>query len=229
MEEGYVYVTGTGRPGDPVKIGWSVSPGRRIQELQTGSPNQLLMLATHSGPPELEKFLHDQFASQRSHGEWFSLESPVAQVAEAVQAWRGRPSGAQRRAGAVSSESVLAMLDKESGITGDDFRVFWYCGIRAGDGRTVDAKEVAEFLGLSVPAVRRIMRKLAEGGFLVVDDVVGRTIKYRASPHIVPAPTGAGRGKPEVPAAGACRPVRQAPRRLPGPSAADARSAPTRA
>lgn len=78
------------------------------------------------------------------------------------------------------------MLDKESGVTGDDFRVFWYCGIKTADGETVAANEAAEFLGLTVQAVRRITRKLAEHGFLVVDDVVGRTIKYRVSPHITP-------------------------------------------
>jgi len=38
MSEGFVYVAGSGRTGDPVKIGWSSSPAERLKQLQTGSP-----------------------------------------------------------------------------------------------------------------------------------------------------------------------------------------------
>ncbi|MFD8375297.1 hypothetical protein ACFV2Z_31695 [Streptomyces sp. NPDC059688] len=94
------------------------------------------------------------------------------------------------RHGQFSFERVLAMLQKDSGITGDDFRVFWYCGIMTYEKGGATAKEAAEFLGLTPQATRRIAKKLAENRIFLVAEVIGRTIKYRASPHIVSSLTG---------------------------------------
>ena len=57
------------------------------------------------------------------------------------------------------------------------------------------AREAAEHLGLTVQATRRIAKKLAEHKMFLVAEKVGRTIKYRASPHIVSALTGAEQAK----------------------------------
>src|SRR5690606_20712624 len=83
------------------------------------------------------------------------------------------------------------MLEKDSGITGDDFRVFFYCGIMTYEKGGATAKDAAEFLGLTPQATRRIAKKLAENKIFLVAERIGRTIKYRASPHIVSSLTGA--------------------------------------
>ncbi|GGY18993.1 hypothetical protein GCM10010358_82480 [Streptomyces minutiscleroticus] len=95
------------------------------------------------------------------------------------------------RFGQFSFTRVLEMLKAESGITGDDFRVFFYCGIMTYEKGGATAKEAAEFLGLTPQATRRIAKKLAENKIFLVAEVIGRTIKYRASPHIISSLTGA--------------------------------------
>jgi|SRR5579859_1366545 len=55
--------------GGPIKIGKSVDPMARLIQLQSGSPFQLRLLATTAKDIELE--LHERFAADRLHGEWF--------------------------------------------------------------------------------------------------------------------------------------------------------------
>jgi hypothetical protein len=185
MGDGYVYVVGSGRSGDPVKIGWSATPQDRLKSLQTASPCELRLLDMHPGPGTLEKFLHQEFAPRRVHGEWFLLDDPIPQVAERVRAWDGGTSSpAQRQAGSVSFERVLSMLAKGSGITGDDFRVFFYCVIKTHEQGSATVNEISEHLGLTAQGTRRIAKKLVDGGALLVDDVVGRTIKCRVNPRL---------------------------------------------
>lgn len=89
MGDGCVYIVGSGKRCDPVKIGWSGTPQGRVKSLQTGAPYALKILSTHPGPRGLETFLHHRFADLRMHGEWFDFgdEDPVARVEGAVQAW----------------------------------------------------------------------------------------------------------------------------------------------
>lgn len=102
------------------------------------------------------------------------------------------------RHGQFSFERVLAMLDGDSGITGDAFRVFWYCGIMTYKRGGASAKEAAEHLKLTPQATRRIAKELSENKLLLVADRVGRTIKYRASPHIVSSLTGSEQSEEAV-------------------------------
>lgn len=186
MGDGYVYVVGRGEQGDPVKIGWSGTPEGRVKQLQTGSPHVLRLLDTHPGPEELENFLHEEFAPSRLHGEWFLIEGAVPEISKAVARWDGRTKrGGRHRSGMFSLEYTLAMLEKDSGITGDDFRVFVYCGAKTQGKGSATVNEIAEHLGLTHQGVRRIARKLADVGILLIEDVEGRTIRYRTSPHVV--------------------------------------------
>ncbi|MFE1057061.1 hypothetical protein [Streptomyces rochei] len=50
--------------------------------------------------------------------------------------------------------------------------------------------EAADYLGLTPQATRRMAKKLVEHKMLLVSDVIGRTIKYRVTPHIVSSPSG---------------------------------------
>lgn len=56
------------------KIGFTKGqPEKRLAGLQTGSPSQLCLISMHPGTPETERRLHDRFAADRLHGEWFQL------------------------------------------------------------------------------------------------------------------------------------------------------------
>ncbi len=95
------------------------------------------------------------------------------------------------RHGQFSFERVLAMLAADSGITGNEFRLFFYCGIMTYNGKGgATAVEAAECLGLTPQATRRMAKKLAEHKMLLVAEVIGRTIKYRVTPHIVSSLSG---------------------------------------
>ncbi|MEV7420974.1 MarR family transcriptional regulator [Streptomyces sp. NPDC089919] len=94
------------------------------------------------------------------------------------------------RHGQFSVLRVMEMLSKESGLTGDAIRVFLFCGIRAFENGGATANEAAAHLGLTPQATRRIARMLAEHKCLLVAERVGRTIKYRASPHIISSLSG---------------------------------------
>ncbi|WP_234444186.1 helix-turn-helix domain-containing protein [Streptomyces sp. NRRL S-1868] len=95
------------------------------------------------------------------------------------------------RHGQFSFARILDMLAKDSGITGDDFRVFWYCAIMTYNKGGATASEAAKYLGLTPQAARRMAKKLCENRIFLVEEVIGRTKKYKASPHIVSSLSGA--------------------------------------
>ncbi|MGQ4397890.1 GIY-YIG nuclease family protein [Streptomyces violaceoruber] len=68
----YVYLMGS--PSSPnVKIGRSVRPSVRLQEVQEDVGQTLALMWTTPGGNEMERGLHRHFAAQRVHGEWFAL------------------------------------------------------------------------------------------------------------------------------------------------------------
>lgn len=69
---GFVYFIER-EPGDYVKIGWAKNgPYARIPELQTGSPDLLIVRAYFEGSLEDERRMHHTFANLRGRGEWFA-------------------------------------------------------------------------------------------------------------------------------------------------------------
>lgn len=54
-----------------IKIGSASDPRGRLRSLQTGSPERLRLIGHIPGGTARERQLHDQFAADRSHGEWF--------------------------------------------------------------------------------------------------------------------------------------------------------------
>ncbi|MFH8698999.1 GIY-YIG nuclease family protein [Streptomyces chartreusis] len=74
-----------------VKIGLTISPSRRLREIQSMSPVELKVLWSCPGGPALEQALHAHFDSNRSHGEWFTFEAdPVSAVRSAIENGLGR-------------------------------------------------------------------------------------------------------------------------------------------
>lgn len=64
----YVYAI---TDGASIKIGVARRPQQRCKALSTGNATKLTMLGYFPGGFDLEKQLHQRFASSRGKGEWF--------------------------------------------------------------------------------------------------------------------------------------------------------------
>jgi hypothetical protein len=63
-----------------VKIGYTngeKSLATRLSILQTGNPNELVLLGTSSGDKRREKSIHRDLHEYRMHGEWFSMKAKI--------------------------------------------------------------------------------------------------------------------------------------------------------
>jgi hypothetical protein len=74
---GYVYWVGPQDRG-PVKIGWARNPHKRVSELQTGHPEELVVLALIPGSRSNERNIHRELASSRIRGEWFDRDAALS-------------------------------------------------------------------------------------------------------------------------------------------------------
>lgn len=82
-----IYVMGQSGSGI-VKIGTANSPAARLRAIQAGHPYPLAVLFQADGGRDVEKFLHETFASLRmSEREWFDFgdRDPVGAVAVALE------------------------------------------------------------------------------------------------------------------------------------------------
>lgn len=81
----YLYVIG--EPGSTtVKIGMTIDPTERLQQIQRMSPLKIEVLWARPASYSLERALHRHFAAQRSHGEWFTFEAdPVTLIQAAIE------------------------------------------------------------------------------------------------------------------------------------------------
>lgn len=86
---GHVYFIAS---GPFVKIGWAIEPARRLLELATGNPVELVLLGSTPGTRKLERALHLAFATSRVQGEWFrrgdALDAYIREVTAAAPADR---------------------------------------------------------------------------------------------------------------------------------------------
>jgi hypothetical protein len=74
-----VYFAQCGVDG-PIKIGWTAGPVEsRLRQLQVGSPEELRLLGIlHTEEAaELERELHERFATYRVRGEWYRPEGEL--------------------------------------------------------------------------------------------------------------------------------------------------------
>ena len=71
--------------GGYTKIGISVNPEKRVSSLQTGNPNDLVLLAASefTKAKQKEQELHRRYEQQRQNGEWFDL--PEEEVISLVE------------------------------------------------------------------------------------------------------------------------------------------------
>lgn len=62
---------------DRVKIGRAQNPSRRLEELQIGSPFQLIIRAVFNEEDWSERALHLKFNHLRTRGEWFKYTDEI--------------------------------------------------------------------------------------------------------------------------------------------------------
>ena len=73
-----VYFIQSGGPDGPIKIGYTNgSVLRRLQMLQTGNPNTLVVLASVPGSHLEERRLHAKFWSTVVGGEWYAASDAL--------------------------------------------------------------------------------------------------------------------------------------------------------
>ena len=68
-----------------IKIGYSTDCANRIVQLQNGAPERLVMICTTHGDRRLEKQLHERFAKDRVHGEWFAPSAELLDFIDEIQ------------------------------------------------------------------------------------------------------------------------------------------------
>jgi len=74
-----------------VKIGYSTTPEKRLQALQTSNPNPLRIAAVTVGGWEAEQRLHTYYAPWRRAGEWFELTPELQAHIDELAAGAGQP------------------------------------------------------------------------------------------------------------------------------------------
>jgi hypothetical protein len=77
LHDSSVYFVGNKPSPEYVKIGIARNVHARVQNLQTASPEQLILLTSMPGGKETESVLHSAFAKERVRGEWFRLSGRV--------------------------------------------------------------------------------------------------------------------------------------------------------
>ena len=71
-----IYFIQVGHDG-PIKIGKAVDPEKRLQTLQTGTPETLRLLAVIPGDRTREAEIHRHLKAHRQRGEWFAANAEV--------------------------------------------------------------------------------------------------------------------------------------------------------
>jgi hypothetical protein len=70
----YLYAV---RAGEFVKFGRAVDPVDRLEELQSGHPERLLLLAAVPIHANFERVVHEHFRDKSAGGEWFRLDKDL--------------------------------------------------------------------------------------------------------------------------------------------------------
>jgi predicted GIY-YIG superfamily endonuclease len=75
----YLYFIKEDKKRGSIKIGVSANLSKRLEMLQNGNPNQLVILMKYQAESRkhallLEKWMHRKFTKQRLKGEWFNYK-----------------------------------------------------------------------------------------------------------------------------------------------------------
>jgi hypothetical protein len=173
----FIYFVQSGENG-PIKIGFSNRPDRRLPELQTGNPRELVLRHVIPGDTSVERQLHTRFEPARIRGEWFGREYLPVIVTFAggladrmLQTYDGSGVPPRLIGGEVRTASELARIRS-------DIERLWLAGFEVpviAHYTWLDEEEVVaqleEMRGLEIYDVHR------KGGF---DVRGGRLVAYRS-------------------------------------------------
>lgn len=91
MKQGYVYFIRPCGLDGPIKIGWSQSPGLRLEGLAAWSPFPLEIIGSVPGTMADENYLHRCFWALVSHREWFRSSPELRATIDRILALGGVP------------------------------------------------------------------------------------------------------------------------------------------
>lgn len=72
------------RVGDTCKIGVTTDVKKRLASLQTANPTTISLLVTIPGDKKIEHALHQRFAADRIHHEWFTFSPALVSYVEGL-------------------------------------------------------------------------------------------------------------------------------------------------
>jgi hypothetical protein len=169
-------------PRGPIKIGHTRRDIElRLADLQTGNGMALTLLGSIPGGPSLERELHKRFASDLSHGEWFSASAElVAYLAgHSICTLDGRVDGVRPQPGRTGFELGLivppSVLEELVDLATE--HVLERLAARADDGVWLDVDGAARHLGCPRSRIYDLCRDAGESGFPVHKD--GRRSYFR--------------------------------------------------
>jgi hypothetical protein len=125
--------------GEPeyVKIGWAVSPQKRMAELQMGNARRLEILVTVPLYVCPEKAAHNRFAHLRAGGEWFRR---TAEIDAFIRELKQRLTIERRMQRRIQKTLTVGLRPRPSRMEKLNHSVWWH-GVRA--GLAVNAPKVA--------------------------------------------------------------------------------------
>lgn len=116
-EKHIYFLRPVGQPG-PIKIGCSINPAGRLATVLIWSPIKLEIAAMIVGGHDFERMLHDRFARQRLHGEWFEACPALTELVSNIAKGGGLPQLEPRRhrtnrdPSAAEIEAITAAYEK---------------------------------------------------------------------------------------------------------------------
>lgn len=125
--KGYVYsIRDTSNPGR-YKIGRTINPAQRLQQIQRGEAGKLQYhcIRQTDNAPALERTLHQKFASSRTQGEWFNLNGRQAREVCKVGGYQRRLQQVADLAGAVASGGAGRQRQRHHRRHPEHISTFW--------------------------------------------------------------------------------------------------------
>lgn len=136
---GYVYLL---QCGEHFKIGYSLTPHKRVRQLRTGSPHPIRMIHELKTPcfKLIEKQLHHKFRSKRGKGEWFTLAPEDVEYITSLNKWGNTPEEQRQR----DEREALYHAQQEAAQEAEENRklAVLLSGLAAGAGLCLDFEDL---------------------------------------------------------------------------------------
>lgn len=177
------------RSGDKVKIGVSISPEDRLQQIKTSNPDAVLLgyIPTVNG---IESQIHSELAEWNVGGEWFAWRGEVREKIEALIAFtkNGKsdyaPFHAAKAAAKLAGASVGYVVDMKR-YKDEAPEVFELA--RAG---TINGSGARKLASLDDDMRSAVVDKLRSGEHTDVQKALRQAVNQKLSTYVAPMPNG---------------------------------------